>query len=781
MNEIYIHDTSRLYYSETSQTFTYIADSLELVLIGCDGIQSDKSNLPCKKDDLCIVEEQQIYTFHLPEKATLLITKLPLKVENGCEQYEQSVFQHEEIASLCMQIAAIDGEDKRSVYLLQSYIQRLCFLVLNHHTYHGDVEKATALIPNEERIRQIREIIDAQSKEDITLVSLAEQLHLTPPYVSQIFTDYFGCTFLRYVANVRLYKAMSDIQHTSKTVLDIAMEHGFANVRSFQNIFQLTFHCTPKQYRKKFHQRTQLEQISKYNGVYTHFLQEQRDTLPQESIIHEDTYKISIKVNEQGTPLHHTWKMLTTVGRARLLLNDDIRQQLADMQNDIGFQMIRFHGIFNEDMHVYDEDMQGNPIYNFHQVNHVLDFLLKIGLKPFVEIGYMPKKLALYPDMKILDHIFLVSPPKDMKKWQKLIQAFLINCINRYGEEEVLSWYFEFWNNSGLDYQGETENRERKFWQGSLDEYLDFYEATYQAIKSIHKNLRIGGPSASCYLIKSCPENLNYYLKFMRQHKCMIDFLTLHIYPSYTGDVTGYYETQLPLFQTLVDGIKQWMKKHKMDMELHISEWSTWGYKEQPNFNDECGKALYLIKSMVDSLDQVQSMGHWTFNDYTETMHTTQYDIYSGKVGLITTNGIKKAAYHAYTLMGKLGDIQLRKGENYIFTKRNKNYQLLLFHYQDPNIEKNSVACFHMHLKQFPNGTYEKKIYTLNKDSGSSYDVWKRMGAYQEISEEDVAYLKAYANMSYTREMIRIQDHQEYVMKRIHKEEAILIEWNYKY
>lgn len=781
MNEIYIHATSHLYYNDIPQSFTYIAETMEIALFGCDGIQMDTNHAPHKKHELCILEEQQIYTFHLPSKSVLLITKLPLFQEDESRIYEQSVFQNEEIAVLCIQLAAITKQDKKSNYLLQSYIQKLCFLILNHYTYHGEKEKGYVPIPNENRIRQIKEIIHTQSRENITLVSLAEQLHLTPPYVSQIFTVYFGCTFLRYVANVRLYKAMKDIQHSTKTVLEIAMEQGFANVRSFQNIFQLNFHCTPKQYRKKFHQRTAWEQHSKNSPIYTQFLHEQQDTMSKPDITQEEHYKITLKANEKGTHLQHTWKRLTTVGRARLLLNDDIRKHLVAMQEDIGFEMIRFHGIFNEDMHVYDEDAQGSSIYNFHQVNNVLDFLLKIGLKPFLEIGYMPKKLALYPDMKILDHIFLVSPPKDIEKWQKLVQAFLINCINRYGEEEVLSWYFEFWNNGGLDYKGEGEDRTQKFWQGSLEEYLQFYEATYHAIKAINSKLRIGGPSASINLIKQYSNNFSYYLKYMRQNKCMVDFITFHVYPSYTGDLTGIYYTDLPSFQHLLDTAKSWMKRNKLDMELYISEWSTWGYKEQPNFNDTCAKAIYLVKSMVDSLDQVNAMGHWTFSDYTETMNTTQYDIYSGKVGLITTNGIKKAAYHAFTLMSKLGDIQISKGDNYIFTKRNKNYQLLVFHYQNPNDKIEATAYFHMKLQQLTNGTYEKKVYILNKESGSSYDVWRRMGSYQEISEEDVAYLNAFSKMSYTREVIQINNQEEHLTKNLKDEEALLIEWNYKY
>lgn len=782
MRELYIHKNSRLFYSDRAQPFVYLADSLEIALFCCEGIQIDQKNVSCHIDDMCILEELQIHTFHVPSNARILITKVPLHMKEGFHQFYQSFFQHEEIKSLCILIANQNGVDTIDELLLQSYVSKLGYLVLNHYSYHSEHMNLSSLNSNDERMKLIHRIIYEQSKEDLSLVSLANQLHLTPQYVSQFFKTYFGCTFLHYVANVRLYKAMNDIQHSTKSFLTIAMDYGFANVRSFQLSFSNAYHCTPKQYRKKLQQRTIFEIQKSNDPVYATFMKEQLSALPTHTLEQkEETYQISIDANAKGIVLQHTWRRLLTVGRARLLLIDDIRKQLIEIQKDITFQMIRFHGIFNDDMHVYDEDEQGNPIYNFHQVNDILDFLLNIGLKPFIELGFMPKKLALNPDLAIIDRMFIVSPPKDIKKWQGLVQAFIKNCINRYGEEEVYSWYFEFWNNGGLDFDSQAGPRNQKFWQGTLEEYLQFYEATYHSVKSIHPSLRIGGPSCSTILITSYPKNFETYIQYMKKHKCMIDFVTFHIYPNYQGDLTGSYSTELLPFHNRLEEIQKWMKRQKLQIELHITEWSTWGYKEHPGFNDTCEKALYLLQSMVNTIDQIDSIGHWTFSDYTETMKTKQNNIFCDNAGLITSNGIKKAAYHAYTLLRKLGDQELDKGNNYIFTKKHKNFQLLLFHYQHQRDEKATTACFHMKLLNIPNGTYEKKVTYLNKESGSSYDMWKKMGSRLEIMEEDVQYLKASSLMYYERETLHINQHKDEENRILKNEEAILIEWIYKY
>lgn len=781
MKEVFIHQYSRLFYSEYEQTFIYTADTLELAMFCSEGIQMEQDNVTTHENDMLILEGNRIYSFHVPAQATILISKVPIDQEEIFQQYYQSKFQHEEIRTLCLFMLNQQGLDKLDEMLLQSYAYKLAYLIMNHYGYQSDTDKQRILLPNEERMKQIHKIIYTQSSDDISLVSLAKQLHLTPQYVSQFFKEYFGCTFLHYVANVRLYKAMPDIQHTNKNLLSIAMEHGFANIRSFQMTFDKVYHCTPKQYRKMLQTRTSFESAYQDDPIFKAFKEKQINLLPANAMqLKQETYQVSLAANEKGIQLHHTWRNLMTVGRARLLLIDDIRKQISEIQKDIGFKTIRFHGIFNDDMHVYDEDDQGNPIYNFHQVNDVLDFLLKIGLRPFVELGFMPKKLALYPDMAIIDQIFIVSPPKDMKKWQEFIQAFIKNCINRYGEEEVQDWNFEFWNNGGLDYK-ENESRNRKFWQGTMDEYLTFYEATYHAVKDINSSLRFGGPSISILVLKKFPENMVKYIQYMNKHKCMVDFVTFHVYPSFQGDLNGEYTTDLPPFKERVETLQKWMKKQNVKVPLHITEWSTWGYKRLPNFNDGCAKALYLIESMVNTLDQVDSFGHWTCSDYTETMNTKENYIFSDKAGLITNNGIKKVAYHAYTFMRRLGDVMLSKGDNYIFTKRNKNYQLLLYRACNDKQAKKAYSNFHMNIKQLPNGTYEKKITYLNKESGSAYDVWKKMGSRLEIMEEDVEYLKASSLMSYERETIEIVHNEDMESRRLSDNEAILIEWNYKF
>ena len=778
MKEIWLHADSKVCYASDEQQFIYVAEEFELVLFDNHQITLE-NGIQCQDNSCMLLEKYHIYTFHVPAQGMLLFTKLSLASQSHLYRFYSAPFQNEEIASLCIMLAEYRGLQSEKLQLLYtSQMARLTFLVLNLYCYSLQ-EKIEVSKEDKRRMVKIHELITTHMKETFTLTMLADLLHLTPQYVSMMFKTMFGCTFLHYLNHVRLEAAIQDIQTSHESSLTIAMRYGFANVRSFQTIFFKIYGCTPKQYRKQLSLRN--NELSEYqDSIVTQFLQRKLQSIPMQLDEYQQHDELHLSGKAATVLLHHTWRNLMTVGRARLLLIDDIRRQLAVIQEEIGFRMIRFHGIFNDDMHVYDEDELGNVSYNFQHVNEVLDYLQRMGLKPFIELGFMPYKLARNPEMTILNRMFIVSPPKSIMKWQGLLQAFLRNCINRYGLDEVTTWYFEFWNNGGLDNEENDaeEIRKLKFWQTSVQEYMALYQATYQAVKKVHPLLRIGGPSIDVSLLSSHPKACSNFISFMKKQHCMIDFLTMHIYPYQSSSAIQQNMIEPSSFQEAIEQIQSWMKRNKLEMELHITEWSTWGY-EHRGFHDGCGKALYMIKSIIDSYDQYQTLGHWTFSDYTETMKTKANHIFSDHVGLFTSNGIKKAAYQAYVLLHKLGDELLEKGENYIFTRKQKHYQLLLFHYK-----KTIHPCsqqIQITLDQIANGTYEKKLYRLNSSSGSAYDIWKQMGSHEEMMEEDVAYLKAHAMMSYTREVLQIQHHSLCETQVLQQDEALLIEWIYKY
>src|SRR5271169_2998276 len=196
-------------------------------------------------------------------------------------------------------------------------------------------------------------------------------------------------------------------------------------------------------------------------------------------------------VIDGSAPTHafpHFWEQMFGSGRAILTLRENYRQDLQAVKQITGFQYVRFHAIFHDEVGVYDEDTQGRPAFNFSYVDQIYDGLLANGVKPFVELSFMPNKLAAAPKLHAFWYKPNVFPPKDWSKWDALITGFAEHLVKRYGIDEVATWYFEVWNEPNLD-----------FWAGEPKQstYWELYDHTATAIKKVSAKLRVGGPSTA--------------------------------------------------------------------------------------------------------------------------------------------------------------------------------------------------------------------------------------------------------------------------------------------
>src|SRR5208283_3833379 len=224
---------------------------------------------------------------------------------------------------------------------------------------------------------------------------------------------------------------------------------------------------------------------------------------------------VTIDADSPSHPFPHYWEQMFGSGRAVLSLRDAYRRDLRAVHQITGFQYVRFHAILDDEVGVYDEDKQGKPIYNFSYVDQIYDGLLANNVKPFVELGFMPYKLAVRPDLQSFWYHPNVAPPKDYAKWDELVTQFLKHLVERYGIEEVATWYFEVWNEPNLD-----------FWTGTpkQESYFELYDHTARAIKGVSPQLRVGGPATAQAA----------WIPAMIQHAAQknvpLDFVSSHVY-----------------------------------------------------------------------------------------------------------------------------------------------------------------------------------------------------------------------------------------------------------
>jgi len=224
---------------------------------------------------------------------------------------------------------------------------------------------------------------------------------------------------------------------------------------------------------------------------------------------------ITIDTSVAARPFPHFWEQMFGSGRAVLSLRDDYRKDLRAVRGITNSEYIRFHAILDDENGVFAEDKNGNPIYNFSYVDQIYDGLLENNVRPFVELSFMPRALAL----NLTPHPFwykpFPSPPNDPAKWSALIEAFTQHLVERYGKDEVEKWYFEVWNEPNID-----------FWNGNPRQqtYFALYDLSARAIKKVDAKIRVGGPATAqaawvADFIAHCIEK-----------KIPFDFVSTHVY-----------------------------------------------------------------------------------------------------------------------------------------------------------------------------------------------------------------------------------------------------------
>jgi len=363
------------------------------------------------------------------------------------------------------------------------------------------------------------------------------------------------------------------------------------------------------------------------------------------------TEVVRVDLSAPSTPFPHFWEQMFGSGRANLSLRDSYRRDLDWVRQITGFRYVRFHAIFQDENGVYDEDQQGNPIYNFSYVDQVYDGLLAHGVKPFVEISFMPRKLAASPVLHAFWYKPSPAPPKDYAKWDALIAAFAQHLLNRYGIDELSQWYFEVWNEPNID-----------FWAGEPKQatYFELYDHTARALKAANARLRVGGPATAQAAWADA------FIQHVATSNVPADFVSTHVYANDKAqDVFGTNEN-IGRDQMVCRAVKkvhdQIKASARPNLPLIWSEYNA-SYMNEPEITDQVFMAPWLADTIRQCDGLVDVMSYWTFSDVFEEQGVVKQPFYGG-FGLVAAGGLPKPAFNAFKVLHLLGDRRLSLNSN---------------------------------------------------------------------------------------------------------------------
>ena len=343
-------------------------------------------------------------------------------------------------------------------------------------------------------------------------------------------------------------------------------------------------------------------------------------------------------------PFPHYWERMFGSGRAILSLRASYRDDLQMLKASTGAEYIRFHAIFHDEIGLYNEDNAGTPIYNFSYVDQIYDGLLAGGVKPFVELSFMPAKLAAQPPVV---HTFwykpIVSPPKDWAKWDDLISHFAQHLVERYGIEEVSQWYFEVWNEPNLD-----------FWAGDPKEetYYRLYDETAKTLKSVNPRLRVGGPATAQAAW------VDRFIGHTVAENVPVDFVSTHVYGNDTAEnVFGTHE-EIPRTEMVCRAARkvhdQIKASARPNLPLIFSEYNA-SYLNEPAVTDSPFMGPWLADTIRKCDGVMEMLSYWTFSDVFEEQGVVRTPFYGG-YGLIAEDHLPKPAFNAFVLLHRLGN-----------------------------------------------------------------------------------------------------------------------------
>ncbi|MGV7208912.1 GH39 family glycosyl hydrolase [Oxalobacteraceae bacterium A2-2] len=452
---------------------------------------------------------------------------------------------------------------------------------------------------------------------------------------------------------------------------------------------------------------------------------------------------ITVDANAPATPRDKFADLSVGSDYPGTLLREDSLAQLKTAHDELGFRYLRFHAIFHDVLGTYKE-VDGQAVYDWSKIDTLYDRMLKIGIKPFVELGFTPHAMRS-SEQTIFYWKGNTSHP-DPAKWAALVDAFVRHLRQRYGAEEVRSWPFEVWNEPNLD----------GFWEkADQAAYFALYDVTARTLKAIDPALRVGGPSTAG--AAWVPE----FLAHARQSGSAVDFVTTHTYGVDGGflDEQGKDDTKLSPSPDAITGdvrrVRQQIQaSHLPNLPLYFTEWST-SYTPRDPVHDAYLSAAYILDKLKAAQGLAQGMSYWTYSDLFEEPGPPTAP-FQGGFGLMNPQGIRKPAWFAYKYLHQLGDTALAGADARSHIARSgQALQVLAWDFTTPQQDRSNrpwytsvqpatpAPSLRLQFQGLRPGRYAVQIDRTGYQANDAHTAYLRMGSPVTLDSKQLAQLQS--------------------------------------
>lgn len=448
------------------------------------------------------------------------------------------------------------------------------------------------------------------------------------------------------------------------------------------------------------------------------------------------------------TPFRHTWEGIVNVDQFRWMVRRDMQEQLELAQRELGAKHVRAVGMFDDEMRVFcpsPGSFMGYepkaPRTNWQTVDYVIDSLLERGLNPMFTTSFIPSAMASGP-VKVFTTQGHTSPPRDWAQWEAFVRESVAHAVDRYSLAVVRQWYFEVWNEPNLP---------GWFWGGDRADFMRLWQTTHRAIKSVDASLRVGGPSTAR------AEWIDELLDFAGAHDCAPDYLITHVYnnDSAAGQALAPFEgAQIGRNSRSPDHAAGIMRDVRARLnrigyrgELHWNEWGR-SFHGVDHRREQPSEAAFIARLLAGASQEADAFAYWCLSDIYDQVGYGR-EAFHGGYGLLSLQGLRKPAYHAFQLFGRLGherlNVRAEGADSFVnalvtTAPLESRAQVLVYAYDHADAPARQSVEVAVDL---PAGTRSATLYRIDSTENNVVTRWRELGAPAYLSREQTRALAA--------------------------------------
>lgn len=689
----------------------------------------------------------------------------------------------------------LKSEDDRRLYIMSGTINLLAILKQQFEISSLNDEKGSI---SHERVRKCIQYVGSHYMDDLTLDSVARSNFISSGHLSRKFKQVTGQHFSDYLRGVRLSRVAYYLRFSDDSVTDISEMCGFSNVNTMISNFKDRYGVTPGAYRKSHavNERSE-DNISNIDAVYFVNLLNHAHDIDQISVLTRPEKEpvdvvADIRKSIGSLDLQHNYSM--TFGYAKTWFSPGIPESIERSVKDIGFNYVFTQGIFDDGMSVYHENVNGEAVCDFTYLDIVLDHIISLGTFPWLELGRTPGKL-LYETRESFFGGF-VQLPDHMDGWNTLVKAFAKHVVDRYGIDHVRQWRFSVFPPLYIHYGVFT-----------LERYLEYYRATWSALKDILPDAKIISGAFDVGLMHlEGNREFRAFLEFCKEKNCLPDELGFQSFSiDYSSaakedieirirrDISNVYEepatpnSDPDILRHDIELINNALNEEDLGtLPFCFVYWNSTIWDNDLG-NDTCYKSAYITKNVLENA------GRTTALNYSHSLFDQGRlcdNVFAGRHGAVTVGGVPKAAYYAMEMLSRMGDALIAMGEGYTITKsEDDQIQILLYNYchYDPDthldrflpreeqltidryfgFRDHGAAGINIHLIGLEQAEYIRETWSINRIQGSSYDIWRRIGSPKELTDSQIRYLENASQPGYRYEILSRTDNGELLIPAV--------------